>query len=115
MDMPVRRERKPWMRPELEVSVESYLCEQVEALDVGALCEKFVSPGRRGPPDRLITWPVIGMHLAETKRPKGGVLESWQIRDHQRRELLGVRVHVLTTRDMVDAYIRTVKIVLGLK
>ncbi len=84
------------------MSLEKRLREKCEAL--GCLCEKFVSPGRRGAPDRLITPPGLPMELVEMKRPTG-VLGAHQRRDHLRRRLLGVRVSVLYTAQEVDDYV----------
>ena len=95
-----------------EIVIEDYLTEQVEAR--GGLCEKHTSPGRRGPPDRLITIPPLGspntprMDLAETKRPKGGRYSTGQVRDHERRAELGIKVWKLHTKEQVDTYIKVV-------
>lgn len=93
-----------------EAKLERYLVEQVEALD--GLSEKFVSPGRRGPPDRLNTFMGGIMHLVELK-DEDGELRPEQIRDHERRWLLGVRVFVLRSKDAVDEYIRGVRVILN--
>lgn len=91
-----------------EQKVEDYLTEQVEA--AGGLCEKHVSPGRRGPPDRLVTWrPAVGMlegdmDLVETKAP-GGKPRKEQLRDHQRRALRRVPVYLIDTKAKVDEYV----------
>lgn len=86
-----------------ETAVEKYLREQVEAH--GGLCEKHVSPGRRGVPDRLITWQTGFMELAETKAT-GKKPRPDQVRDHQRRARRGAYVQVLDTIEKIDAYIR---------
>lgn len=94
-----------------EKKVETYLVEQVEA--AGGLCEKHVSPGRRGVPDRLATWPVaLGWNydrgfvdLVETKRP-GGEARDEQVRDHKRRAARGVPVYLIDTKAKVDEYVR---------
>lgn len=102
------RMRSAAVSNELESSVEDYLVAQVEARD--GMCEKFVTPGKKGPPDRIVSWAARGrilasIHFVETKRPKGGVLFSWQSRDHIRRRGMGFRVEVCWTREQVDAYI----------
>ena len=89
----------------LEQSVEDYLTERV--VYNGGMCEKLVTPGKVGTPDRLITWPGV-IHFVETKAPNG-VLESWQERDHARRRRLGHLVKVLWNNDMVDDYIACCK------
>lgn len=100
-----------------ESRVETVLTEGVEAL--GGTCEKFVTPGKRGPPDRLICWPekweghngnatllLCAMEFVETKSVNG-VLEPWQERDHARRRAMGFRVSVLWTVDQVEAFLRS--------
>jgi hypothetical protein len=67
----------------------------------GWLYDKFTIPGRKGPPDRLITLRCGCMRLAELKRPKGGVVSEHQKRDHARRLLRGVKVEVPRTLDDV--------------
>jgi hypothetical protein len=85
-----------------ESVIETYLCDQIILL--GGLCEKHVSPGQRGVPDRLATWPCGMMHLIETKAP-GKKPDPHQRRDHERRRKRGVRVFVLDTKEKVDSYI----------
>lgn len=94
----------------LEKSVEEHLTDRVEEL--GGMCEKFVSPGRRGPPDRLITWPLElqswftpAMELVELKRP-GETLDEHQVRDHAKRIRRGVMVTVLDSIMAVDMWIK---------
>lgn len=86
-----------------ETKVETYLTEQVE--ERGGLCEKHVSPGLNGVPDRLITWPSGRMELVETKAP-GEQPRGNQYRDHQRRAKRHVTVYVLDTVEKVDEYIK---------
>jgi hypothetical protein len=50
----------------------------VEALD--GKCLKWVCPGWRGVPDRIILLPGGRIYFVETKRPKGGKLEPLQIK-----------------------------------
>jgi hypothetical protein len=88
----------------LEAKVEDYLVEQCELH--GALCEKHVSPGRRGPPDRLVTLPWAAMDLVETKRP-GGRARVDQVKDHERRAKRGVPVYLLDTFGKVDVYVNS--------
>ena len=82
-----------------ESVIEKRLRKGVESM--GGLCEKFVSPGRRHVPDRLVTLPKAEMHLVECKRP-GKSPRPGQIRDHERRARLGVTVHVVSTPEEVD-------------
>ena len=84
-----------------ETPIEDYLREQVTL--AGGLCEKHVSPGRRGAPDDLVTWPWT-MDLVECKAPDVGAAPS-QIRDHKRRAALGVPVYLLDTKHKIDLYV----------
>lgn len=92
-----------------ESKVEKLLREGVEA--AGGMCEKFVSPGKRGVPDRIVTWPHSDNSLArpcvdfvETKAPDGRV-KPHQARDHKRRRALGQRTFVLSTAVDVNWYL----------
>jgi hypothetical protein len=105
-------------RAVLESSVEDYLVEQVEKYS--GIADKFCTPGRRGPPDRLVTWPrwtagVSGpthckMELVEVKtvdeRGNPTSLDPPQEQDHKRRRAAGCIVRVIWTHRQVDEYIR---------
>jgi len=93
----------------LESKVVKHLQTCVKLL--GGECEQLTT-GRVGPPDKLVTLPWLGMELIELKRPKGGRLEKWQKRDHQRRRKLGVRVETLYTIEQVDEWYERRKFVL---
>lgn len=87
-----------------EEAIERYLVEQVEKH--GGLCEKFIS-GKRGVPDRIVTWAASGwarIHFVELKTI-GGKLDSAQVRDHERRRKLGCIVRVIWTKRQVDNYV----------
>lgn len=96
-----------------EAAVELYLDEQ--CVLHGATCEKFVSINRRNVPDELVTWP--GFYSYEWNRNEPPLIEfveckapgksatPQQKRDHARRRAMGVNVHVINTRELVDQYI----------
>ena len=93
-----------------ETTIEKYFREQIE--ERGGLCEKHVSPGRKGVPDRLVTIPYTGgpgpahMELVELKAPrKKGKLDPSQERDHARREKVGIKVPVIWMKEQVDRYV----------
>lgn len=95
----------------LESKVEDYLVEQVEAH--GGRADKFCTPGRRGPPDRLVTWPRVGfckMELVEVKTideyGHPTALDQPQVQDHKARAALGCIVRVIWTKHQVNEYIR---------
>ncbi len=92
-----------------ESKIETALRKGVEAL--GGTCEKFVSPGRVGVPDRLICWPAKKygdpvVEFVETKAPDGDI-ESWQERDHVRRREMGFQVWVIWNMEQVETYLRS--------
>lgn len=60
----------------LEKEIEKKLRQQVEA--IGGKCLKWVCPGWRGVPDRLVLLPGGRIHFVETKRPKDGELSAMQ-------------------------------------
>ena len=71
--------------------------------DLGGLAYKFVSPGRRNVPDRLVLLPVPSharitlaryMYFAEIKAP-GQKPRPGQEREIQRLRMLGYRVEVV--------------------
>jgi hypothetical protein len=93
-----RRKKTP-----LEIVVEDYLIERVDAL--GGLCVKFITPGKRGAPDRLVILPGYPTLYVELKRPRLGKLSESQKRYHTRLRDLGQRVWTLWSKEEVDAFI----------
>lgn len=87
-----------------EYSVEKYLRLSVERR--GGTCEKFVSPGRVGVPDRQVSDRPGRIDYIETKAP-GKKPNPAQKRDHARRRARGFRVYVLDTKEKIDWYMRT--------
>lgn len=85
-----------------ERAVESYLVKKVKA--AGGECLKFVSPGRRGVPDRLVLWPGGRAEFVETKAP-GKKLKPEQKRFAERADELGFDVLLVDTKAKVDEYI----------
>lgn len=85
----------------LERDIEKALVKRVTAL--GGIAEKFVSPGRRSVPDRLVTLPGNRIIFVELKRP-GGLATDLQARDHAKRRALGCDVRVISTLEAVNAF-----------
>jgi hypothetical protein len=85
-----------------ESTVERHLRTQVEAH--GGLTRKFISPGHKGVPDRIVWWPEGVVHFIETKAP-GKKPDEAQQREHRRLSALGAMVMVLDTTEQVDFYI----------
>lgn len=71
----------------LEKDIETKLRKMVEAH--GGLCLKWVCPGWSGVPDRIILLPGGRVLFVETKRPKGGKLETLQKWWQKRLQRLG--------------------------
>lgn len=78
----------------LEKTIEMALVRRVKEL--GGMCEKFVSPGRRSVPDRLVTLPGGRVIFVEVKAPSKSPTKM-QERDHERRRELGCEVVVINT------------------
>jgi hypothetical protein len=88
----------------LEASVEQYLIDTVAVL--GGMSYKFVVPGVRGYPDRIVKLPGVDAFLVELKKPKGGVVARLQKVRHAELRAIGWRVYLAKDRGEVDAVIR---------
>lgn len=84
----------------LERDIEKALVKRVNNL--GGLCEKFTSPGRRNVPDRIAILhnKII---FVELKAP-GEKTRAAQLRDHERRRALGCDVRVIDSMEAVNAF-----------
>lgn len=85
----------------LEKTIEAALVRKVKAL--GGMAEKFTSPNRRSVPDRLVTLPNGRIIFVELKAP-GKKPTPNQLKDHERRKLLGCDVRVIDNLGAVDAF-----------
>jgi hypothetical protein len=85
----------------LEKTIEAALVRRVTKL--GGLCEKFVSPGRRSVPDRLVTLPGGRIVFVELKAP-GRKPTELQERDHERRRRMGFEVLVINSIEAANAF-----------
>ena len=85
----------------LEKTIEAALVKRVVAL--GGLCEKFVSPGRRSVPDRLVSLPGGRIVFVELKAP-GKKPTPLQERDHAKRRALGFEVLVIDDIEVARAF-----------
>lgn len=96
-----------------ESKIEAHLRKRIEA--IGGLCYKFVSPGRRNVPDRIVLLPpedilgyedqlfprIVFMELkAPGKKPTPG-----QLREHARLRELGFQIEVLDSIEAVDNFV----------
>ena len=73
----------------------------------GWLCEKFISPGKRGVPDRIVTAQNY-ICFVELKKP-GGRLSKLQIIDHKRRRDRGADVYVASNNYEVRETVAKIK------
>lgn len=80
----------------LEKSIENVLRKAVE--DEGGVCLKWICPGHRGVPDRMILFPGGIIAFVELKRPgakvKAGGLQEWW---RQRLVGFGFRCYEIST------------------
>lgn len=83
----------------LEKQIEAALVKRIKEL--GGMCEKFTSPGKRSVPDRLITLPGNRIEFVECKRP-GGKPTAKQLLDHNKRLRLGCLVRVIDSLEAID-------------
>jgi len=86
-----------------ERDIERALVARVKQL--GGLCEKFTSPGKRSVPDRIVTLPGDRIIFVELKAPKKDATSA-QERDHERRRALGCDVRVIDSLGAAHAFPR---------
>lgn len=83
--------------------IEEYLRDQVRA--IGGRAYKFVSPGNKGVPDRLVLLPGGRIIFIEMKAP-GKKSTPQQLLQQKRIKALGCQVFVIDTKEKVDDFIR---------
>ncbi|MGG2141727.1 VRR-NUC domain-containing protein [Symbiopectobacterium sp. RP] len=80
-----------------ESTIEKHLVAEVKK--AGGIAYKFVSPGRRSVPDRLVLLPGGRLVFVECKAP-GEKPRADQLREHNRMRALGFTVVVLDSKNM---------------
>lgn len=90
--------------PVLEVSIEQYC--HATVVQLGGMTYKFVVPGVRGYPDRIVKLPGVSAFLVELKKPKGGRVAELQKVRHEELRAVGWRVYLAKDRGEVDAILR---------
>lgn len=80
-----------------ESTIEKYLVAEVKK--AGGIAYKFLSPGRRAVPDRLVLLPSGRAVFVECKAP-GEKPRPEQVREHKRLRALGFDVVVLDSKDL---------------
>ncbi|MGE7839590.1 VRR-NUC domain-containing protein [Lysinibacillus sp. NPDC093712] len=90
-----------------ESQIENYLKREIEKL--GGLCYKFVSPGNRGVPDRLIILPNGQVIFVELKN-ETGKLSPIQVKTIETLKELKCRVFCLNSKPLVDKLIAELRV-----
>lgn len=85
-----------------ERDIEDRLRDGIKKL--GGLCYKFVSPGNRGVPDRLVLLPGGAVYFVELKTEVGRLSKIQRVQI-KRMERLGVQIAVLYGLSEVDAFL----------
>lgn len=85
-----------------ETKVERHFSERINQIP-DAMETKYVAPGRRGVPDRILCYQGHTFFV-ELKAPKGKLAVA-QRRDHELRRRCGIQVYVLHTIEAVDAFV----------
>ncbi|MCC2249096.1 VRR-NUC domain-containing protein [Virgibacillus sp. AGTR] len=88
-----------------ESQLEKRLKDKIEQL--GGLCFKWVSPGRRGVPDRICILPRGRTLFVEMKAPDGKLspLQEKRIQELEKRKH---EVYVLESKQQVDNFIKEI-------
>lgn len=84
----------------LERAIEERLVGRVKA--AGGMAMKWVSPGLSGVPDRICVLPGGRIVFVELKAP-GKQPTALQVRVHEMLRRLGAEVHVIDSKEGVDA------------
>ncbi len=88
-----------------ESTLEKYLVKEISKLN--GLCLKWVAPGTRGVPDRIIIMPEGKTYFVEMKQEKGK-LHPLQKYVHRQFENRDHKVYVLWNKEQVNTFIRMV-------
>lgn len=86
-----------------ELSIEKYLYSETKRR--GGRAIKLSPAGAKGIPDRLVILPGL-IAFIETKRPKGGVLDTLQVWWNKYLTRLGHPAYVLRTKEQIDDFFR---------
>lgn len=90
---------------QIENDIEKYMVRQVKK--IGGLCYKWVSPGTRGVPDRIVIYQR-NIFLVELKRP-GERPRKDQLKTIEKINDQRVPVLVIDTKEKVDAFIVAIR------
>ncbi|PWY11264.1 VRR-NUC domain-containing protein [Citrobacter koseri] len=82
-----------------ESIIEKHLVDEVKK--IGGIAYKFVSPGRRSVPDRIVMLPGGRLVFVECKAP-GEQPRADQLREHKRLRTLDFTVVVLDSKNLEE-------------
>lgn len=88
-----------------ESEIEAYFVKRVK--EAGGLQRKFVSPGHRGVPDRIVVY-FGAVFFVELKAP-GEDLRADQCREHDKLFAAGADVRMIDSKEEVDKFITWMK------
>ncbi|MBC8710348.1 VRR-NUC domain-containing protein [Staphylococcus pseudintermedius] len=88
-----------------ESNIEKYLVREVRKKK--GLCLKWVAPGTKGVPDRIVIMPKGKTYYVEMKQPKGRT-DPLQKYMHKQLEDRGHQVFILWDKKQVDEFIEKV-------
>ncbi|WMZ82782.1 VRR-NUC domain-containing protein [Staphylococcus pseudintermedius] len=88
-----------------ETNLEQYLVKEIKKEN--GLCLKWVSPGTKGVPDRIIIMPDGKTYFVEMKQNKGRI-DPLQKYMHKQFNLRGHKVYVLWTKEQVNEFVKKV-------
>lgn len=85
-----------------ENKIEHYLVKQVKA--AGGLCFKWVSPGQKNVPDRIVMFSPSRICFVETKST-GKTARKAQARMHAKLWRMGFPVVIIDSKPLVDSFV----------
>lgn len=86
-----------------ETKLEQYLVKEVKKQN--GLCLKWIAPGTKGVPDRIVVMPNGKTYYVELKQPKGRI-DPLQKYMHRQLEERGHKVYVLWTKEQVNEFVK---------
>lgn len=72
---------------------------------MGGLLQKFTSPGRKGPADRIATMPGNRIYFCEFKNGKAGTLSVHQIKWQADMAKLGIKVWNISNEQQLQQFL----------
>ena len=86
-----------------ETEIEGYLVERIKS--IGGMCPKWISPGTKGVPDRIVLMSNSLICFVETKREVGGRISPIQKWRAKQLSQYGFETFFINTKPQVDKLI----------